>query len=308
MSLRTWILERIQRVLSPQAGNSARVISAAGLAVEVKDADGSVVTYTFDPVRAAVEVSGKAVMIWPEGLRRGAMDIAAKQRPAPAWIFEAGSSEQALRLYTSVLKALRPSRPTLRPLMIGAAAAVAVLMFNAPAPQGPAGMSTAVAAPAPTGAALAPAAGSAPAPVPPQAHLTPEESKLVASLKGVRRAGSGPVYYVFSDPNCPYCQQLEKSIDAVEGYQAVVLPLGYKAGSRDAAAAVICSPDPAKEWAKAVAGAATGRPCERGYAVVDANMQAFQTLGLSSTPTMVTPRGVLVTGAASPDELRAVLR
>lgn len=131
---------------------------------------------------------------------------------------------------------------------------------------------------------------------------------MVTGLKGVKLAGSGPIYYVFSDPNCPFCKELEKAVAVVSGYQPVILPLGYKSGSRDLAAAVMCSAEPGKEWARAIAGTSSAKPCDKGYQLVDANMQVFEKLGLSSTPTMVTPKGTLVTGAATPEELRAVLQ
>lgn len=314
MSFKDAIRRRLQRLLNEPRLPCARVLPADGLVIEVLEAGGSCQTYNFDGVdrsRATVGLENADVRIWLDGKRRAAANDGQPQEPAsrPDWQYTGASPVEAQELYRSIQKTLRRSTRKagahssgmLKPALIGAAAGLAMILIGMPS-QAPATLAAAD--------ATTVAAASAPAPsnVPPQASVTAEEAKLLASLKGIRMPGSGPVYWVFSDPNCPFCKALDKSIGAVTEFQAVMLPLGYKPGSRDLAAAALCASDPAKEWSQAIAGTSKAKPCEKGYAIVDANMRAFEQMRLTGTPTMVTPKGLLVSGAASPDELRLALR
>jgi protein-disulfide isomerase len=306
MNVRSTVAALLQRYLADPQLPAARVLPSAGLAIEVTDASGRV-THNFDPRRAVVQLAQREVRIWKDSADRDSRDAV----NAP-WTFTSDSPVVLQRLYGDVVRALRaPGRGlSLKPILAGAAVAVTILVVGGKAPAPSAGV-TPTAAPAQVTAPAAPVlvAGTAPVPpTPPQAVLNAEEAKLVGTLKGVKLPGTGATYYVFSDPNCPFCKDLEKAVDTVAGYTPVVLPLGYKPGSRDLSAAVMCSADPAKEWKRAIAGTSAAKPCEQGYQLVDASMRAFEKLGLSSTPTMVTPKGTLVTGAATPDELRAVLQ
>jgi hypothetical protein len=220
------------------------------------------------------------------------------------WKHVATTEAAAQQLYHAIRTQLSRGRTSpWRPAMAVVAALALIMVL---APRAPAGV--AVAQPT-TQIAMAPTISPAAPAASPQTIASPQERKLIEDLQGKFIAtGTGPSYYVFSDPNCPFCKQLEASMASVKNRSAVVMPLGYKDGSRDLSAAVLCSANPAQEWAQVMAsGRSSVKPCEKGYAQVAQNMKAFEALGLSATPTMITPSGMLVAGAASPQELTMML-
>lgn len=302
--VRTSLANVLRKYITPPELPTARVVPSAGLAIEVAGEDGSRVMHNFDPRSAAVELAEGRVVIWRNGTKPQ------QHAGAPSWAFESRDQQVLRKLYADIQRALcgTAGASWLRPIVIGALAGAVVLMLGSPgAPVAPVTPAEAAVQPSTqaTGSALQAPLPAAPA----HAAVSPDEAKMVAGLQGAKLpGGAGPTYYVFSDPNCPFCKELEKSVETLSGYQPVILPLGYKPGSRDLAAAVMCSADPGREWMRAMAGTSTAKPCEKGYQLVEENMRAFEKLGLNSTPTMLTPKGVLVTGSASPSELRSVLQ
>lgn len=147
--------------------------------------------------------------------------------------------------------------------------------------------------------------------VPEEARLTQEERVKVSSAKGaVQYPGQGAPYYVFSDPNCPFCKKQEAELSGVDpSFKPVVLPLGYKTGSRDMASSIMCSADPVKAWKSWMVDGVkpTAPACEKGYEAVDSNMRLFESLRLNGTPSMITPHGWILSGFASAQDLSVIL-
>ena len=159
-----------------------------------------------------------------------------------------------------------------------------------------------------------PAAGSVdalPDRIPADARASAKEREAVAALQGVIKVGAtGKPFYVFTDPNCPYCRQFEKTLESVPpGFQAVIVPLGYKEGSATTTAGVLCSANPAAEWKRAMTQgpSPTLKTCDRGERLMRENMALFESLRLNRTPTILTPANFLVSGAAGEQELAALL-
>lgn len=175
---------------------------------------------------------------------------------------------------------------------------------------------------------ISPVAQVAPAPAAqvdqsafPAGELAPSPASLVldaSEMEQVRAAGAatgiamrsgGIPFYVFSDPSCPFCVELERSLGKIDpAYQPIVLPLGLKPGSREIAAAAVCAKDKAKAWTGALLeGKAGGEVCAAGLAAVDANDALFRRLSLNSTPTMISPKGLIIVGSGSPERIGEAL-
>src|SRR5262249_26063979 len=128
---------------------------------------------------------------------------------------------------------------------------------------------------------------------------------LNQAIKVVKGNGSR-VFAVFSDPDCPYCQQLEKTLLSVTDITMYVFlfpiaSLHPQAPSK--AHAIWCAPDRAQAWADWMhekklppARTCSGDP-------IDALQKLGDKLHVNSTPTMFFANGRRVAGAIPAAEL-----
>jgi len=124
------------------------------------------------------------------------------------------------------------------------------------------------------------------------------------AVKVVKGDGSRRIA-VFSDPNCPYCHQLEntlKSIDNVTVYTFLYPVLS--ADSTAKAKSIWCSADRAKAWESWMlerhAPAAAGT-CDT--AAIDRNLSIGAKMNVTGTPTIFLADGRRLPGAVQADRL-----
>lgn len=130
------------------------------------------------------------------------------------------------------------------------------------------------------------------------------------AIKTVKGNGKR-VMYVFSDPDCPFCKQLEKSLVNLKDVTiyTFMFPIdGLHPDAKRKAVAVWCSKDREKAWddlmhkgieAKAAA-AACANPVDRNVALADR-------FGITGTPTLISADGRKLPGAAPADRISAWL-
>jgi thiol:disulfide interchange protein DsbC len=117
---------------------------------------------------------------------------------------------------------------------------------------------------------------------------------------------------VFTDPDCPYCKQLERTLAGVNDVTVYNLLFPIKSLHPDAenkAHAIWCAKDRVGTWTSWMreqqAPKGVSAPCKEDP------VSALQTLGhklrVSSTPTMLFPSGKRVSGALPADELEPLL-
>ena len=133
------------------------------------------------------------------------------------------------------------------------------------------------------------------------------ELKLKDAIK-VRDGGSGAKkIYVFSDPECPYCQRLEKSFDQLKNITVYVFPMPLASLHPSAPAiseSAWCAKDQGKAWHDYVANnveiapAKCDNPIERNLAIA----AKYQIRG---TPAIVFEDGTIVPGAITAREIQA---
>ena len=127
---------------------------------------------------------------------------------------------------------------------------------------------------------------------------------LSDAIKTVRGHGER-VLALFSDPDCPYCRQLEGELAKVGN--VTIYTFAYPLESlhpqaKDKAVAVWCAADRARAWAdlmksgNAPAGRACAHPIERNIALA-------QRLGIQGTPTLLSADGRLLPGAATSERI-----
>lgn len=148
-----------------------------------------------------------------------------------------------------------------------------------------------------------------------EAHLADLNKVDFASLpldravKVVKGNGSRRMA-VFSDPNCPYCKQLEttlKSIDNVTVYTFLYPVLSPDSVTKSKA--IWCSTDRAKTWEAWMVDhrppASPASNCDT--AVLDKNLALGHGLNVTGTPTIILADGRRLPGAVSADELNGAL-
>lgn len=116
-------------------------------------------------------------------------------------------------------------------------------------------------------------------------------------------AGKPPLF-VFSDPKCPHCQDLESQLSVLANdYSISIFPvavIGDPASNALGAWALCQVPEQrAKDWRHMMGNAAAATtaesvPCAQGIEAVDANTAFFRRAGFKGTPTMMNGRGQLI--------------
>jgi thiol:disulfide interchange protein DsbC len=114
--------------------------------------------------------------------------------------------------------------------------------------------------------------------------------------------------FVFSDPDCPYCQQLEKSLAQLEDVKVFIFPyplVTLHPNAKSISESIWCSKDKAKAWrdylllGKKPTGAACPTPIERNLALGDQ-------LKVQGTPALIFEDGTVVPGAISLERIQAL--
>lgn len=115
---------------------------------------------------------------------------------------------------------------------------------------------------------------------------------------------------VFTDPDCPYCKQLAKSLDAMDNitiYNFLFPIEGLHPDAAQKAQNIFCSKDNAKaldDWfLRGIA--AKENNCKNP---IEANVQLAAALGLSGTPMIIAEDGRLLPGAMPKDRLEVWLK
>ncbi len=132
---------------------------------------------------------------------------------------------------------------------------------------------------------------------------------LADAMKEVRGNGSR-VLAIFSDPDCPYCQQLEtdlRSLTNVTIYTFLMPLVSLHPAAHSKAISVWCAKDRIAAWhatmwrGEPIADADCPHP-------VDRNVALGEQLGINGTPTLIAADGRMLPGAASKDQIEAWLQ
>lgn len=130
---------------------------------------------------------------------------------------------------------------------------------------------------------------------------------LKDAIKIVRGDGSRKLA-IFSDPDCPYCKQLENNIANLTNvtiylYLFPIDQLHPQAKAK--AVGVWCANDQVKAWDGLMRRneVPTGQ-CENP---VDRNIALAETMGINGTPTVILPDGSVIPGAPSAAKLEQML-
>ena len=129
-------------------------------------------------------------------------------------------------------------------------------------------------------------------------------------LKDAIKMGAGTrKLYVFADPDCPFCRQLEKELATLKDVTIYVFPMPLESlhpNARRISESIWCSINGAGAWRDYLT--VGKKPVSRSCAnPLDRNISLAQRLGIAGTPAIIFADGELVPGAIAAARIDAKL-
>ena len=139
------------------------------------------------------------------------------------------------------------------------------------------------------------------------AKIDPKALPIKDAVTIVRGDGSRKIA-IFSDPDCPYCKQLENNIASVTNVTIYLFmfPIDQlHPGAKAKSVGVWCSADRAKAWEGLMrrSEVPTG-DCDNP---IDRNVALAESLSINGTPTVILPDGSVIPGAPSASKLEQMM-
>lgn len=125
------------------------------------------------------------------------------------------------------------------------------------------------------------------------------------AIKKVKGGGQRKMAY-FSDPNCGFCQKLERELQTIDNVTLYIFMLSIFPGSDKKVQGVWCSKDQVGAWDKLMLNKVQP-PASTCVAPTTKLMELSQKLNINGTPVLVFSDGVLVPGFRPAAELERLL-
>lgn len=129
---------------------------------------------------------------------------------------------------------------------------------------------------------------------------------LQQAIKQVKGNGQRKIA-VFSDPNCPYCKELEKTLATLENVTIYTFLYPVKANSMKTSEAIWCAKNPAQVWQDLMLKnrQPEAKKCTNP---LQKNLQLGQNVGAYGTPTMIFENGYVLMGAMPKTQIEQILQ
>ncbi len=125
---------------------------------------------------------------------------------------------------------------------------------------------------------------------------------LQDAVKMVRGNGKRQIA-VFSDPNCPYCKQLETELSKLNDVTIYTFIYPIKTQSIAVSKQVFCEKDPALAWSNLIAKGIQPSSKKTCANPIERNLSLGKSLGLNGTPAIIFSNGFKVMGAYPAQEI-----
>lgn len=122
----------------------------------------------------------------------------------------------------------------------------------------------------------------------------------------VRQGTGARAVYVFTDPDCPYCRQVEPELEKLKDITIHYMLMPLSDGGVEKATSIWCAKDRAAAWKAAISGKPV--PSARCQAPIDEFRAAAKRFGIQGTPSLVSPEGRLLSGYTSAEDIDSFLR
>ncbi|WP_168417311.1 DsbC family protein [Acinetobacter indicus] len=130
---------------------------------------------------------------------------------------------------------------------------------------------------------------------------------LQDALKTVRGTGKRQLA-IFSDPNCPYCKQLEVELKKLNDVTIYTFILPLKAQSVRPSQQVYCEANPAQAWENLIAKGLSPRASQPCANPIQRNLKLAKSLGLNGTPAIIFSNGFKVMGAYPAAQIEQIFK
>ena len=125
---------------------------------------------------------------------------------------------------------------------------------------------------------------------------------LQDAVKSVRGNGKRQIA-VFSDPNCPYCKQLETELTKLNDVTIYTFIYPIKTQSIAVSKQVFCEKDPALAWSNLIAKGIQPSSKKTCANPIERNLSLGKSLALNGTPAIIFSNGFKVMGAYPAQEI-----
>ena len=125
---------------------------------------------------------------------------------------------------------------------------------------------------------------------------------LQDAVKTVRGNGKRQIA-VFSDPNCPYCKQLETELSKLNDVTIYTFIYPIKTQSIAVSKQVFCEKDPALAWSNLIAKGIQPSSKKTCANPIERNLSLGKSLALNGTPAIIFSNGFKVMGAYPAQEI-----
>ncbi|WP_438504154.1 DsbC family protein [Acinetobacter towneri] len=130
---------------------------------------------------------------------------------------------------------------------------------------------------------------------------------LQDAIKSVRGTGKRQIA-IFSDPNCPYCKQLEAELKKLNNITIYTFILPLKAQSVAPSKQVYCEKNPALAWENLITKAQSPTSQTSCANPVERNMALAHRLGINGTPAIIFSNGFKVMGAYPAAQIEQIFK
>ena len=127
------------------------------------------------------------------------------------------------------------------------------------------------------------------------------------AVKTVRGNGKRQLA-IFSDPNCPYCKQLEAELKKLDNITIYTFILPLKAQSVAPSKQVYCEKNPALAWENLITKAQLPTSQTSCANPVERNMALAHRLGVNGTPAIIFSNGFKVMGAYPAAQIEQIFK
>lgn len=130
---------------------------------------------------------------------------------------------------------------------------------------------------------------------------------LQDAIKSVRGTGKRQIA-IFSDPNCPYCKQLEAELKKLDNITIYTFILPLKARSVAPSKQVYCEKNPTLAWENLITKAQLPTSQSSCANPVERNVALAHRLGVNGTPAIIFSNGFKVMGAYPAAQIEQIFK